>query len=110
MDSEYLAIRRHEHIVELIGELDLDGAPDVLREAAALDGSSLTFDLSGLTFVDSSGIAALLRVRREHPNIRIIAAKPRVRQLFAVVGVADILLDDDSGVPPSDMGGSIGGS
>ena len=45
----------------LIGELDLSTAP---RLKAALDGlpqGSVTLDLAGLTFIDSSGLHAIMR-------------------------------------------------
>jgi hypothetical protein len=58
------------HIVALRGESDVvsaDGLADALVEVA---GSSLVVDLSSLTFVDSSGIAALVVARNSHPGRR----------------------------------------
>lgn len=51
------------HVVELHGELDAvsaDGLADALVEVA---GSTVVADLSGLTFMDCSGIAALVAAR-----------------------------------------------
>ena len=51
------------HIVTLHGELDIasaDGLADALVEVA---GSTVVVDLSGLTFMDSSGIGALVVAR-----------------------------------------------
>ena len=95
MPSENLLLRLESGRLELRGELDLDSAPEVLSAAAALDGSTLVIDLRGLTFIDSSGIAVLLRIRRGRPRCRIIGASPSVRHLFAIVGVEELLLDGD---------------
>ena len=73
MVPEFSITARHLpdiHIVTLHGELDLvsaDGLADVLVELA---GSTLVVDLSGLSFMDSSGIAALVAART-----RILANK-----------------------------------
>ena len=48
------------HVVALRGELDVvfaDGLADALVEVA---GSTVVVDLSGLTFIDCSGVAALV--------------------------------------------------
>ena len=55
-------------LLELSGELDHHGAQAALRELEeALDAAlprKLVLDLSGLTFMDSSGIAVVLRAKR----------------------------------------------
>ena len=56
-------------LLELSGELDHHGARTALREIEeALDAAlprKLVLDLSGITFMDSSGIAVLLRAQRQ---------------------------------------------
>ncbi len=56
-----------EHaIVTVAGELDLATGPELLREvqgALALPLKAVTVDLGGLSFMDSSGIHALLVAR-----------------------------------------------
>ena len=79
----------------MAGELDLEGLGDLVREVTAFNGAPLEFDLSELTMVDSSGIAVLLQVKRERPNTRIVGARPAIRQLFRLVGVETLLLDDE---------------
>ena len=55
-------------LLELKGELDHHGARSALRELEeALDAAlprKLVLDLSGVTFMDSSGIAVVLRAKR----------------------------------------------
>jgi anti-sigma B factor antagonist len=53
-------------VVQLNGELDLASAPDLereLREAEAGNPTRVVIDLSGLAFMDSTGLQALLRTR-----------------------------------------------
>jgi anti-sigma B factor antagonist len=51
------------HIVALHGELDVASAGGLENSLVELAGSTLVVDLSGLTFMDSSGIGALVRAR-----------------------------------------------
>ena len=65
------------------GELDLCNAP-LLREAHAReDGGDYHFlivDLSGVTFLDSSGLHALLDIHEADPGrLRIILSRPAAR-------------------------------
>lgn len=73
----------------LIGELDL-GTTQVLEHACdglAADGQ-VTLDLSALTFIDSSGLHAIIEYARGmNSNQPLIVANPseRVRRLFEIV-------------------------
>lgn len=53
-------------VLHLRGELDVATAATAIREVAVAAESSptVTVDLSGLTFIDSSGLNALVRIRR----------------------------------------------
>ncbi|MFJ6581220.1 STAS domain-containing protein [Streptomyces sp. NPDC091368] len=53
-------------VITVAGELDLTSCP-ALEDATCLalaDGSSLRLDMSGVTFMDSSGLNLLLALRR----------------------------------------------
>jgi anti-anti-sigma factor len=52
------------HLVKLLGELDLASAPELRSQLRPLDGD-LEVDLAGLTFLDSSGMNALVDVHRD---------------------------------------------
>jgi anti-sigma B factor antagonist len=68
--GETLTIGRTEEgsgaVLHLRGELDMATAATAIQEVAAAAESSPTVavDLSGLTFIDSSGLNALVRIRR----------------------------------------------
>jgi anti-sigma B factor antagonist len=81
--------------VLVAGEIDVASRPlldDAIREAVAADGTeSVVVDLSGVTFLDSSGIAALLKGRRvadEHQvAYRVTGARDLVQRVLEMTGV-----------------------
>ncbi|MFJ3673325.1 STAS domain-containing protein [Streptomyces sp. NPDC090106] len=63
----YLGVSTHpgDTLVNLTGELDRQALEQISEITDRLDGSRhLTLDLSGLTFMDSSGLYLLLELRR----------------------------------------------
>lgn len=66
--------------VHLAGELDIAGLSDVARELDALlarDPQPVQVDLEGLEFLDSSGIAVLVRIANHFTPSR--SATPHAR-------------------------------
>ncbi len=56
-----------DYVIEAFGELDLAGAPElqeVIERAEATDARRIVLDLSGLEFIDSTGISLLIRAAR----------------------------------------------
>jgi anti-sigma B factor antagonist len=91
-------VERSAHTLVLAGELDLGTAYDL--EAAVLqicaDGAKeLILDLSGLTFVDSAGLRALVSassVCAEHGcALQLTRAREAVERLFELTGLAQAL-------------------
>lgn len=60
-----VAVSTDRTVLTVSGELDMDTAPDLTQAADVLDlrGQTLALDLSDVTFVDSSGLNALLALR-----------------------------------------------
>ncbi len=86
------------YVVAPYGELDLATAPDVLRElerAERSDAAEIVLDLSGLSFIDSSGIRLVLhadaRSRTDGERLRLLPGRPRVHHVFALCGLVDRL-------------------
>jgi anti-sigma B factor antagonist len=86
-----------ELVFELAGELDLAGR-DELAEAviAALPGAStVVMDLSGLRFIDSSGLSALLRCRQSARDLGrqffICGASGAVARVLEMTGIGRAL-------------------
>ena len=76
----------------LVGELDMSSAEDLLQavaEALEEPGGDLTLDMSGLAFIDSSGLRALLEISHRLAGGRLILAAPseQVVKVFSLVRV-----------------------
>jgi anti-anti-sigma factor len=70
------------------GEVDLATADDLERAAIEAPGDRLVLDFRDVTFIDSSGIRALVRVaKRSGARIVIRDPAPRVERLFRLVGL-----------------------
>jgi anti-anti-sigma factor len=76
------------------GELDIDGA-DALRTAvAAHAGEPVVVDLSAVSFIDSRGLSALLRLRHANPGLTLVNPTADARRLFELTGTTRLLLGD----------------
>jgi anti-anti-sigma factor len=86
----------------VLGEVDVASSPH-LRQLAALHGS-LVLDLHGVTFIDSTGVAALVRLRyrcrHDECTFAIEAASEAVERVLQLVDLHDLLLG--SVVPTTD--------
>jgi len=90
--------------VAVIGEVDLDSSL-ALAETLALAGARtapvVSLDLTGVRYMDSTGLRAILEAKhdaeRAGGNLTVIAASNIVRRLIEISGVAQLL-----GLPASD--------
>ena len=92
---------RSEHeddvcIIELIGELDLDGAPrleEELRAAEAGDATSIVVDLGQLEFIDSTGLRLLVMAAERSPTGRfsLLRGPKQVHRVFEITDMVDRL-------------------
>jgi anti-anti-sigma factor len=78
----------------LAGELDLATVPILLERAASLSDADgdVTLELADLSFVDSQGIRAFIRIAGSlEGRGRLVLAhpSPEVRKLFEIVRVRD---------------------
>lgn len=92
--DELLAISSTETGLAASGEIDVHTAPSL---AAAIDaaGPDVRLDLSGVEFVDSSGLRVLIdshqRLADAGGGLRIVALSEPVRRLLEISGVTDYL-------------------
>lgn len=89
-------------VVTLGGELDLASAPELereLREAEAANPARVVIDLSGLGFMDSTGLQALLRTReRAHAGAYELALRRgphQVQRVFELTKTVDAFTFED---------------
>jgi anti-anti-sigma factor len=74
-------------LVKVSGEVDMSTAPKLLE--AVLRSTSTDIDLSEITFMDSSGLHALIDLQAARPSLRIVAASDTVRRLVQLTGLAE---------------------
>ena len=80
-------------IVELIGDLDVDAAPQLRRwlEAFEATGSLVEVDMSRLTFLDSTGLGCLYKLHHKVADaggIVVAARAPApIRRLLEMAGL-----------------------
>jgi len=91
MGSLVLRSRREgdTHVIELLGELDIAGAPSLEEEFLSVDASDaaeVVCDLRGLQFIDSTGIRLLLMAtdRSAPGRFRIIRGPQQVHRVFEI--------------------------
>jgi anti-anti-sigma factor len=96
-------------IVELVGELDIEGAPlsrRVLGRACGSAQHTVFLDLEGLTFMDSSGVQMVIEadrsLRDEGRELVILRAPKHVRRLLELCGLTEILHLSEAGPRPTD--------
>ena len=85
-------------MVFLTGELDMASAPEltgVLRQVIENGPQEVVLDFSGLSFVDSSGIAALVdaqhRLSDQKRQLSIQSAQRGAVRVFEIAGLVDFL-------------------
>jgi anti-sigma B factor antagonist len=79
-------------LVTLTGELDIASLPDVAPQLEALlarDPQPVHLDLAELEFLDSSGVAVLIRIANRFHPVTAAHATPVVRRVVQVLGLAD---------------------
>jgi anti-sigma B factor antagonist len=96
--------------VSLIGELDLAAAPqlDDLALAALLtdQGARVTIDLRHLTFLDASGLRALVSLKARLATVgayvELLAGPPKIQRLFEITGLAEYFSFSTAGDPAAE--------
>jgi anti-sigma B factor antagonist len=89
--SERLGTAQH---VAPQGELDIATAELLEAELAGAqtsDADTIVLDLSGLTFIDSTGLRIVLDFNERCERLRVIAGAPAVERLLDVVGLRERL-------------------
>src|SRR5215218_4116020 len=79
-------------VIALGGELDLASLPAVaapLDDALSRPVQPVVLELGDLTFLDSSGVAQLVRVANHFGEIRTRSATEPVRRVIEVLGLAE---------------------
>lgn len=96
MDTIWQA-EQNENTVSLLGEIDYTVSTqvrDYLMRCAALIKGELLLDLTKLTYLDSSGLAVLIELRRvmkeRELSVRITDVSPQVEKLLKLTQVSTL--------------------
>lgn len=88
----------NEYVVKLVGEIDVHSAGelrDVLIPLSEVAGNDVKIDMSGITFLDSTGlgifIAAYKSSEKNNSRLTLIRVRDRVFRLFKVTGIDTIM-------------------
>jgi anti-anti-sigma factor len=86
----------HSAVVRLSGDFDLYSCAEVRREGEALLDEAdrqVVLDLSGVTFLDSSGLGTLIGLQKHANRLRghlaLSGLTPQVQRIFAITHLAD---------------------
>ncbi len=96
-ESPILQIERRPNGLRLLGDIDAAGVDLLVSHLDPLPDaeSDIILDLSGVTFIDSSGFRALIEAhqRAEQSGRRVVMADPSqaVRRLFDISGLVPYL-------------------
>lgn len=92
--SVQTTVEERHVLVTVAGELDASTAGD-LRDCVVIGQGDVHLDLSGVSFIDSSGLAAIieghLRLASVDSRLVIVERSPAVQRVFELSGVADRL-------------------
>lgn len=85
-------------VLAVSGDLDIAAVDDFLHRAGALLGAGvLEVDLGAVTFIDSTGLGALVQLRRQADaagaQVRLTNVPARVGRLLELTGLTGLLTD-----------------
>ena len=91
-------------VVTVSGEIDLSNAHDVLEaigDVVRSGATAIILDLSGVTFLDSSGIAMLFRLRQRISHSRqelrlVVPPDSPIRRVLELTKVTELIPVQDS--------------
>jgi anti-anti-sigma factor len=80
-------------VVTLVGELDMAHAPTVAETLDALSDHErpVIVDLTELTFIDSSGIHAILRQRPQQGSVLLVCPPGNIQRVLSVTKIDRVL-------------------
>jgi anti-sigma B factor antagonist len=76
-------------VLRLRGELDLATAEKLTDGLSGLQDSDVVVDLSGLTFIDSSGISVLVREYNRRGELVLSNPRPNIARVLRIAGIGD---------------------
>jgi anti-anti-sigma factor len=94
--EDAIKVRVHEGHLVVSGDMDLASAPVLHKAVAKLGRNAIALDLTGVAFIDSTGLHLLLDLRRAHGRLHLVGSSAAVDRLLAVTGTRDFLFGSDA--------------
>jgi anti-anti-sigma factor len=91
-----------ECVIQLVGELDIASWPQLaaLVDEQRDDDRRVVFDLSGLTFLSTAGVSALLEVAQQWPDFRLRNPNRVILPILRTAGLdSSVELTDNEPIP-----------
>ncbi|WP_354701564.1 hypothetical protein DSM112329_01884 [Paraconexibacter sp. AEG42_29] len=86
------AVDPSTQVLACFGELDMATAPGFQAALEEVTAPALVVDLTGLQFLDSTGIGAILSAKRQRPDrLSVVVAGGPVRRILEVTSLDDVL-------------------
>jgi len=89
------------HLVSVAGEIDMATAPTLAETLVQFPNGSVTVDLANVTFIDCSGLRALIaaqrHIRRRQGRLFVQSMNPMTRKLFEMTGLDTLLCTTGAG-------------
>lgn len=90
-----LSLTRTDNGLAATGEIDAHTAPALAEAIAECEGDTVVLDLSGVEFVDSSGLRVLIEAHQTAADagstFQLAHPSPAVTRLLEISGVSDYL-------------------
>lgn len=98
-DPEFWVTTEHEgngFVLSVYGELDVASGPELEKQIKRLQwagANSIVIDLSGLDFIDSTGLHVLIRAHRRalDGQLRLLRGSRNVHRVFQLTGTDAVL-------------------
>ncbi|MFN8125011.1 MAG: STAS domain-containing protein [Candidatus Nanopelagicales bacterium] len=85
-------------VVAVTGELDVYTAPELetaLNDLIGQGRSDLVIDLSGVDFLDSTGLGVMVKAlkwaREAGGGLRVVATQERITKVFTITGLDEVM-------------------
>ena len=76
------------------GDCDVTNADQIDSWLAGFDGAPIDLDLSGVTFLDSSILHVLMKVKQRNGRLHLVNPSAVVLRLLDITGTRDYLMND----------------
>ncbi len=81
-------------VVFLTGRIDSSNAAEaekMLTEATADFAGALTLDAAALTYISSAGLRVVLRLKKAHPDFKIVNTSSEIYEIFDMTGFTEMM-------------------